>query len=86
MTSVSIHAPARGATHIKNKEDVQITFQSTHPHGVRLEIFGAYVGLCKVSIHAPARGATNYYATSLKALGVSIHAPARGATTCPNLF
>ena len=32
---VSIHAPARGATNLKVLDGVKISFQSTHPHGVR---------------------------------------------------
>ena len=35
--TVSIHAPARGATsHFLTGHSLQIKFQSTHPHGVRL--------------------------------------------------
>ena len=33
---VSIHAPAWGATLIRHTTKIKITFQSTHPHGVRL--------------------------------------------------
>jgi len=56
---VSIHAPAWGATSaITGKDDPNIMFQSTRPHGARR-------GLClrktskTVSIHAPAWGATD---------------------------
>ena len=33
-------------------------FQSTHPHGVRLEKWGVIKPFFDISIHAPARGAT----------------------------
>ena len=65
-----------------------MTFQFTHPRGVRplhIEI----VPLPDiVSIHAPARGATHAVAVIKHKAEVSIHAPARGATqtsiaTCP---
>ncbi len=34
--NISIHAPARGATHLPSSLAYIATFQSTHPHGVRL--------------------------------------------------
>ena len=37
---VSIHAPARGATYCKTKFISHPGFQSTHPHGVRLQLPG----------------------------------------------
>ena len=33
-------------------------FQSTHPHGVRLNVNNSLIDICVVSIHAPTRGAT----------------------------
>ena len=33
---VSIHAPTRGATATARMEFLEVLFQSTHPHGVRL--------------------------------------------------
>ena len=38
LDHVSIHAPTRGATVIKNNLSSFYKFQSTHPHGVRLSI------------------------------------------------
>ncbi len=35
IVSVSIHAPARGATKVRGSIQRKGTFQSTHPHGVR---------------------------------------------------
>ena len=80
VISVSIHAPARGATSFllpwmvsppcfnprsRTGSDGPIV-PVLHPPGV--------------SIHAPARGATVYMTTLTRFPGVSIHAPARGAT------
>ena len=82
METVSIHAPARGATGRENSGENFKMFQSTRPRGAR-HFQRAYLakGVCKVSIHAPARGATaNTVFTLNDATWVSIHAPARGAT------
>ena len=79
--SISIHAPARGATRDLNRSSIGIElFQSTHPHGVRrpcrcdLDVPGY------ISIHAPARGATSVGTQDQGRIPISIHAPARGAT------
>ena len=57
--TVSIHAPTRGATQAKQKFlEVTLSFQSTHPHGVRHAILHQERKCEKVSIHAPTRGAT----------------------------
>ena len=54
---VSIHAPARGATHAKAANAVKRAFQFTRPRGARhFREVGKMVWI--VSIHAPARGAT----------------------------
>ena len=55
-------------------------FQSTPPHGGRLEAGKMDYELITVSIHAPARGATMTIALTGGMPLVSIHAPARGAT------
>ena len=55
-------------------------FQSTHPHGVRLNIFSTKSMTLRVSIHAPTRGATEEVSSPSPTLIVSIHAPTRGAT------
>ena len=39
---VSIHAPTRGATLWQTKQKPRKSFQSTHPHGVRLSAFYLY--------------------------------------------
>ena len=66
---------------IEHKFDDELTFQSTHPRGVRRE---QHIGCCAqqhVSIHAPAWGATTAPKDHDVPLLVSIHAPAWGATT-----
>ncbi|AFK57069.1 hypothetical protein TMO_c0459 (plasmid) [Tistrella mobilis KA081020-065] len=78
--SVSIHAPARGATHTPAGWRGSPRFQSTHPQGVRRGTRGTPLGRHRVSIHAPARGATCRWRVIHRVEGVSIHAPARGAT------
>ena len=55
---ISIHAPARGATHIYPPSRVSIQFQSTLPRGERLRRLRQLLKTEKISIHAPARGAT----------------------------
>ena len=56
--NVSIHAPAWGATLVEHPTATQITFQSTHPRGVRRKAQERAAQLQFVSIHAPAWGAT----------------------------
>ena len=81
-TSVSIHAPARGATRGETRPGQGDRGFNPRPRAggdgdfVDASGYGLFV-----SIHAPARGAT----VALRPVGgrvvVSIHAPARGATT-----
>ena len=56
------------------------TFQSTHPHGVRLSVAVSARDRVAVSIHAPTRGATLTSLACCMYRLVSIHAPTRGAT------
>ena len=58
-------------------------FQSTHPHGVRLQCEDYGQGWRNVSIHAPTRGATMLTDVEFYNSPVSIHAPTRGATPIP---
>ena len=81
VKSVSIHAPTRGATRLaKNLRTYKTSFQSTHPHGVRLQGNGNFDFEVRVSIHAPTRGATSSAGDGPSSKVVSIHAPTRGAT------
>jgi len=58
--TVSIHAPARGATRLLRLSNCcSAKFQSTLPHGERLDRVHQGDWLIPVSIHAPARGATS---------------------------
>ena len=79
--SISIHAPARGAT-LPHGFDCpfQNEFQSTLPRGERQKFYKKNEQKIDISIHAPARGATLKDKDSVVALQISIHAPARGAT------
>ena len=58
-TSVSIHAPGRGATPCLVRELNPGEFQFTHPGGVRRTLIVTCATVITVSIHAPGRGATN---------------------------
>ena len=79
--TISIHAPARGATGISSPLICStILFQSTLPRGERLFILSRSASKVKISIHAPARGATEELMRLHWCLTISIHAPARGAT------
>ena len=59
---VSIHAPARGATH-RTRKDIGnlVGFQSTRPRGARRQGSSQHGNCREVSIHAPARGATGRF-------------------------
>ena len=80
-STISIHAPARGATQsIYKNMPVSQQFQSTLPRGERLVYILRFPCNIQISIHAPARGATIFQACDYRIMGISIHAPARGAT------
>ena len=56
---VSIHAPARGATPVRSRQEKENNeFQSTRPRGARHREMQTAPEETLVSIHAPARGAT----------------------------
>ncbi len=78
--SVSIHAPARGATRKEGQNDENVKFQSTPLREGRRQIRQRTRKEADVSIHAPARGATDNVSKVEQVSTVSIHAPARGAT------
>ena len=80
--TISIHAPAKGATHAA----VFLEFLHTNFNPRSREGSDGsrdYVDSSKltISIHAPAKGATNLSASPEGAENISIHAPAKGATT-----
>ena len=55
---ISIHAPAKGATHMNLPSNPPIEFQSTHPRRVRHKMVRIDKLDIDISIHAPAKGAT----------------------------
>ena len=81
MSSVSIHAPAWGATDALTTTNAAALFQSTRPRGARL------MGITSLDVDAwfqstRPRGARPWLLSRLDKLrGVSIHAPAWGATS-----
>ena len=81
--SVSIHAPAGGATPGGvRKKSTESMFQSTLPRGERHER-GAGNGNANGCFNPRSRGGSDLYLLcgSTRDNGVSIHAPAGGATT-----
>ena len=80
IIGVSIHAPARGATLSKAIDRRELQFQSTHPHGVRLnpKHVEALIALFQ-STHPHGVRHLDVISNGLRH-NVSIHAPARGAT------
>ena len=81
--SISIHAPARGATSWPRSIITTSDYfnpRSRERSDVALDITIAYVA---ISIHAPARGATGNGKEVEASINISIHAPARGATPFP---
>ena len=81
--TISIHAPARGATN--NFPVLLILFCiSIHApaRGATVLIQLIQINI-SISIHAPARGATEERFRNRKPVKISIHAPARGATSAP---
>ncbi len=58
LFSISIHAPARGATTIRRTSTTPHIFQSTLPRGERHDRLPDGCLVRMISIHAPARGAT----------------------------
>ena len=59
QSRISIHAPARGATHFSLSSLLAERFQSTLPRGERQSIASVSWAKFFISIHAPARGATD---------------------------
>src|SRR6185312_3419214 len=79
--SVSIHAPARGATGGLRLRHAAPSCFNPRPRAGGDEL-ACDLSLASrlVSIHAPARGATSSCCCRSASEAVSIHAPARGAT------
>ena len=81
---VSIHAPVWGANLLQTPTTYALTFQSTHPCGVRT--FFWVLANCADSFNPRTRvGCENQPQTKPTASEVSIHAPVWGANTCKNV-
>ena len=78
--SISIHAPAWGATGSSWMLLAFWIFQSTRPHGGATLLVAARKPDAVISIHAPSWGATLGYPRREDADEISIHAPSWGAT------
>ena len=78
--SISIHAPARGATPCRGKSRGDTWHFNPRPRegGDTSDLL--WYTTHDISIHAPARGATCCYKHHRNGQAISIHAPARGAT------
>ena len=78
--SISIHAPAKGATlnipQATYSNKISIHAPAKGATSVSLRFFNLFT----ISIHAPAKGATYAHSIFCCVSGISIHAPAKGAT------
>ena len=79
-STISIHAPAWGATTILSFERIEWEFQSTHPHGVRPDVSRMRIEALEFQSTHPhgVRHIRHTHACTLPR--ISIHAPAWGAT------
>ena len=85
LGSVSIHAPAWGATrHCYSGPSARCV--SIHAPAWGATILRGTAMRCPVSIHAPAWGATEFWQRHCLSFLVSIHAPAWGATGKHHVF
>ena len=81
--SVSIHAPARGATSCPASTPPDVWFQSTRPRGARHPRQAAGAGIIGFQSTRPRGARRGRNLENLQNNAVSIHAPARGATVAP---
>ena len=79
--SISIHAPARGATVFSpENRKPEAYFNPRSREGSDIVLLRSSCTVVCISIHAPARGATCTRCINIAYYHISIHAPARGAT------
>ena len=78
--SISIHAPARGATKIPAVLRLLRSISIHAPARGATYCYFYYTCSNPISIHAPERGATYIFSEFQHFFQISIHAPARGAT------
>ena len=79
-TTISIHAPARGATDRAPVRPAAFGISIHAPARGATGCSNQRPGIWTISIHAPARGATRPPVHTAQGQPISIHAPARGAT------
>ena len=79
--SISIHAPARGATEEFSIQENEYDISIHAPARGATDFGKAWRTVRAISIHAPARGATATGQLVHRSSVISIHAPARGATS-----
>ena len=79
--TISIHAPAKGATPCPCTDPSVGRFQSTLPRRERRGGINMVYRVGIISIHAPAKGATDRRYWKKMEQKISIHAPAKGATS-----
>ena len=86
ILSISIHAPARGATIFRYRQLLLLLFQSTLPRGERQE--RKLRGLQKELFQSTLPRGERQESVMQYHMGqtISIHAPARGATSCERLL
>ena len=85
FVGISIHAPARGATHVYGTTEAISRISIHAPARGATSSWRRRRRMIKIiSIHAPARGATKVTGTTTLTWEISIHAPARGATGSKN--
>ena len=87
MDSISIHAPAKGATkHEKDGNAFYMDFNPRSREGSDVADNCTFVTRFLISIHAPAKGATTLRGCESLVPDISIHAPAKGATSSETSF
>ena len=77
---ISIHAPTWGATIKPPYPSKAFVFQSTHPRGVRLYIFGIFQLTTKFQSTHPRGVRLRFVSSFVESISISIHAPTWGAT------
>ena len=85
-STISIHAPAKGATtYICSPANYAGYFNPRSREGSDAKSAFKTLPLSNISIHAPAKGATLQLLLEIPIKSISIHAPAKGAT-CSNVL
>ena len=80
LSSISIHAPPRGATRLNSSKSTPLTDFNSRPSARGDQPRFEKQATFSISIHAPPRGATKWKILCSIPSPISIHAPPRGAT------